>query len=245
MIKKAMILAAGLGTRLGDVTLNKPKALVEIGGEPMLFRLLKKMKKAGIEQVVINVHHHARQIMEEVRKQGDFGMEITFSDESDQLLDTGGALVKAMDFFTGDQPILIHNADILTNLNLNDLLQFHVHQQAEATLYISNRASSRALLFDDDKLLTGWANLKTNNFKWVNREKLNYKPLAFNGVWITMPHFVKEIPFTGKFSIIDAWLSMASRHKIIGFENNTVQWFDLGTPEKIAFAEEFLKMNPL
>jgi NDP-sugar pyrophosphorylase family protein len=202
------------------------------------------MKEAGIEQVVVNVHHHARQIMEEVRKQRDFGLEITFSDESDQLLDTGGALVKARDFFTGDQPILIHNADILTDLNLNDLLQFHVQQRAEATLFISNRASSRALLFDDDKLLTGWANLKTNTFKWVNSERLNYKPLAFNGVWISMPHFVNEIPFTGKFSIIDAWLSMASNHKIIGFENNTVQWFDLGTPEKIAIAEQFLNMKP-
>ncbi|PIQ27462.1 MAG: nucleotidyltransferase [Bacteroidetes bacterium CG18_big_fil_WC_8_21_14_2_50_41_14] len=244
MIKKAMILAAGTGTRLGHLTLDKPKALVEIAGMAMLHRLIERLKKAGIEQIIINVHHHAQQIKQYLDLHKGFGLDISFSDESNQLLDTGGALVAAREFFTGKNPILIHNADILTDVNLHDLWQFHTRHLAEATLFVSRRNSGRALLFNDEKRLTGWANLNTKTYRWVEGEQRQYQTLAYNGVWFAEPNFVQQIPFSGKFSIIDAWLAMALKHKIVGFENNSAHWFDMGTPEKIADAEEFLKQDP-
>lgn len=243
MISKAMILAAGLGTRLSSLTFNKPKALVEVDGIPMLHRLLLKLKENGFKQVMINLHHHASQIKESVELNQGFGLDVFFSDETNELLDTGGALVKARDFFTGDSPILVHNADILTNLNLNDLLQFHKRQHAKASLFVSHRNSGRALLFNARNELKGWTNVSTNSFKWTDGEQKNCHPLAFNGIWLAEPDFIQHLPFSGRFSIIDAWLAMAPGHKIVGFEDNSATWFDMGTPEKIAAAEQFLKLD--
>jgi len=243
MMKKAMILAAGLGTRLGDITLLKPKALVEVGGMPMLHRLLLKLKNAGVEEVMINVHHHAQQIMDSILKNDGFGLKILFSDESAQLLDTGGALVAAKDFFNGSNPILIHNADILTDVNLSQMLQFHTQNKARATLFVSDRKSSRSLLFDEGNQLAGWTNHNTQAFKWVNHPLPSYRALSFNGIWMVEPSFVQALPFSGKFSIIDGWLAMAKDHSIVGYQVDTCPWFDLGSPEKLVLAESFLTQN--
>lgn len=235
-----MILAAGLGTRLGDITLKKPKALVEVQGTPMLHRLLIHLRQEGIEQVCINVHHFADQIIESIRKENNFGLDICFSDEKSELLDTGGALLAAKDFFTGKEPILIHNADILTNLNFRQLHHFHVQNKAAATLFVSGRNSSRALLFDKQKQLTGWTNHTTGEFKWVSKPMTDFSAQSFNGVWLSDPEFIHQIPFTGKFSIIDAWLTMAKENRILGFQEDDCAWFDLGTSNKIAAAASFL-----
>lgn len=239
-IKKAMILAAGLGTRLGDITSNKPKSLVEVGGVPMLHRLLIHLREEGFKQVCINVHHLANQITESIRRQNNFGLDICFSDETDQLLDTGGALWAAKRFFTGEEPILIHNADILSNIDLNSFTQFHLKNHAQASLFVSKRISSRALLFNNQNQLAGWANLAKEEYKWVDGQITDYTPLSFNGVWITNPFFIQQMPFTGKFSIIDAWLTMAKEYNVLGYMDDS-PWFDLGTPEKIAAAEKYLK----
>ncbi len=235
-----MILAAGLGTRLGDITLKKPKALVEVQGMPMLHRLLIHLQKEGFEKVCINVHHFADQITESIRKVNNFGLDICYSDETTELLDTGGALVAAKDFFTGKEPVLIHNADILSNLNFNNLYHFHAQHKAAATLFVSGRNSSRSLLFDKQKLLTGWTNHATGEFKWVSKPMTDFSAQSFNGVWLSNPEFIHQIPLTGKFSIIDAWLNMAKERRIIGFQEDSCAWFDLGTNSKIEAAAAFL-----
>ncbi len=243
MIKKAMILAAGLGSRLGEITRNQPKALVKIDGVAMIDGLLFKLQNTGIEEVMINLHHHADKIIAHIAANQKLRMQIYFSDESDILLDTGGALVAAKAFFTGDSPILIHNVDILTNFDIKALERFHQQKKADATLFVSNRQSSRALLFDIRNYLTGWANFKTSEFKWVDKPTADYLSFSFNGVWLTNPELIDRIKFTGKFSIIDAWLQLASEQRLVGYVNDKARWHDLGTPEKIRNAEDELNLK--
>lgn len=241
MIKKAFILAAGLGTRLGIITEQKPKALVEINGKPMLQFVIEQLMKEGIEEFIINIHHHGQQVLEFLKSQNNFGAIIHISDESDLLLGTGGAIVKTNDHFTGTNPVLIYNVDVLSNLDLKALENYHSNNKALATLCVRKRQSSRQLLFDDDMKLVGWHNIKTGEFKWVDRERTNYQSLSYSGVYLTNPDFAEKIPFTGKFSIIEAWLKMASSHPIVGYLDESPFWFDLGTEEKISAAENYLK----
>jgi NDP-sugar pyrophosphorylase family protein len=243
IVKKAMILAAGLGSRLGSLTQEQPKALVKVGAIPMIDRLLIKLQEVGIEEVMINLHHLADMIKTHVNNQTHNGIEIRFSHETDLLLDTGGALVAAKNFFRGDLPVLIHNVDILTNLDISVMTDYHLKHQAQATLFVSGRSSQRALLFDKNFQLCGWTNLKTDEIKWVNHPSDNLSPLAYNGVWLAQPEFIHQIPFKEKFSIIDAWLHMAKNKSVIGYRNDQVSWHDLGTVEKISHAEDQLNLK--
>ena len=239
MIDKAMILAAGLGTRLGNITQQKPKALVPIQGIPMLeFTLLRLMQK-GIRKFVINIHHHADQVLKFLDK-AQFDAEIQISDERDQLLDTGGAIKKAAEFFNPSDNILVHNVDVVSDLDVEKLEQYHQKNQASVTLCVRKRASGRALLFDKEMQLTGWTNHKTQDFKWVNDATSEYSSFAFNGIYLMRGAFAHSILDTGRFSIIDTWLKMAKDHRILAFEDLSETWFDLGTAEKIAAAEKHL-----
>lgn len=236
-----MILAAGLGTRLGEMTESKPKALIEIYGVPMIERVILHLKSQGIEKFMVNIHHHGEQIIDFLAKHENFGVEITISDERNELLDTGGAILKAADFFNGDEPVLIHNVDVYSEVNIDKLLEYHNFKESFATLCVRKRSSGRALIFDNRNQLIGWVNMDDCIYKWVKRPLNRFQTLAYNGVYLVNPEFVTKIPFTGKFSIIDCWLEMAKTRKIMGYIDDSQAWFDYGTPEKINAAEKYFR----
>ncbi len=236
---KAFILAAGLGTRLGSLTADKPKALVEVNGKSMLENLVMHLKSQGIQQFLINIHHFAEKVIQHVKDKNNFGVDITFSDESQELLNTGGAIINAADFFKGDEIILVHNVDVASGMKLEELANYHKQKDALVTLCVRKRESSRALLFDEKMQLGGWANLVQDDYKWVGKPMKNYETFAYSGVYLAQPNFAEKLPFTGRFSIIDAWLKMAATERIVGFKDFSDYWFDLGTKEKIAVAEEY------
>ncbi|MDE6174694.1 MAG: NTP transferase domain-containing protein [Duncaniella sp.] len=158
---KALIFAAGLGTRLGSITQTCPKALVEVGGEPMLKRVILKLKRAGIDDMVVNIHHHADMIRDYLSSNNNFGVNILLSDESNELLDTGGGLLKAKDLLVTDSPVLLHNADILTDFNVSEMIESHRKSEADVTLLVAQRTTSRYLLFDDTLRMKGWTDIGT------------------------------------------------------------------------------------
>jgi len=238
-----MILAAGKGTRLRPLTKNKPKALVPFLGKPMLENLILRLKKQGFEEILINVHHHARQIIQFVEAHQSFGVDILFSHEKEALLDTGGAVAFAADFFKGNEPVLIHNVDIFSDLNFQVLIDYHIQKQSIATLVVRDRETSRKLLFNRDLRLKGWENLETGEIKWKGKPVEVVRSLAFSGIYVVSPDFARNLPFKGAFSIIDAWLEMAAGYKICAWIDKDSRWYDLGTPERMKQAEAELNVS--
>jgi len=241
MIKKAFILAAGLGTRLGKLTDNKPKALLEINGIPMLQLVIERLLNEGIDEFIINIHHHGQQVIDFLNKNENFGATIHISDEQDLLLDTGGAIAKAKAYFTGNDQVLIHNVDVISNLDIKELEIRHNINNAIATLCVRQRQSNRYLLFDDEMKLVGWRNTLTGEFKWIEKPKTVFQAFAYSGIYLVNSNFAGKISFKGNFSIIDAWLKMAANETIIGYPDNSPVWFDLGTKQKLKEAENYLK----
>ena len=239
---KAMILAAGMGTRLGLLTKNKPKALVSFAGRPMLESLILRLKDQGFEEILINVHHQAKQIMRFIKENDSFGLDIRFSHEKGKLLDTGGAIVFAREFIQGSEPVLIHNVDVYSDLDLRELIYRHIESQAFATLVLRDRETNRKLLFDKDLKLKGWENQQTGEKRWVGKPEENLTGLAYSGIYVVCPGFAGSIPFSGAFSIIDAWLEMASRYPICGWVDKDSRWYDLGSPGRIKNAEKELQV---
>jgi len=241
MIKQAFILAAGLGTRLGKQTENKPKALVELNGKPMLQLVMENLINKGINEFIINIHHFGQQILDFLHQHNNFRATVYISDERNLLLDTGGAIARAKAYLSINNPVLIHNVDVIAEPDLQKLEDFHNKNKALATLCVRQRPSNRQLLFDDKMNLVGWENVPTKEFRWVEKVMTNFYEYAYSGIYLTDPEFVCNLPFRDKFSIIDAWLKMASSHNIIGYHDKSPVWFDLGTEEKIREAENFLK----
>ncbi|NTV45677.1 MAG: nucleotidyltransferase family protein [Chlorobiales bacterium] len=242
---RAMIFAAGLGTRLHPITETRPKALVEVGGITLLETAIKTLLKFGFTDIIVNVHHFAEQIVGFLAANRNFGANITISDETDQLLDTGGGLKKASWFFNDSKPFLVYNVDILTNLDLGALYRAHECSGAIATLAIRNRPSSRYLLFDEldsDHSLTlcGWKNSKKNEIKIARPSKGELKELAFSGIHIIDPSLFELIKETGKFSIIDVYLKVAEAHLIQGYLHDKSLWLDVGKPDSLSKASELL-----
>lgn len=239
---KAMIFAAGLGTRLKPLTNDKPKALVEVDGKTLLERCINYLKKFGINEVVINVHHFSSQIIEFLRANNNLGITIHISDESEKLLDTGGGLLKARSLLGGEEPILIINVDILTNLNLHSLLEHHSKNHVLATLVVRERQSSRYLLFDEENYLTGWMNSKINEMKFVGSQlPKSYKMFAFSGIQIIQPELLHLITECGKFSIIDLYLRLAENNKVLAFLDKDSVWLDLGKYADLQKAEKLTR----
>ena len=235
----AMIFAAGLGTRLRPLTNDKPKALVGFNGQTLLQWNINRLKEAGFDRIVVNVHHFAPLVIKYLEENNGFGAEIIISDESDQLLDTGGGLKKAQRHFKEGQPILIHNVDIISNIDLKALYQFHLKHQALATLVVRNRNSSRVLLFDDDDLLVGWFNKLTNELKLPSTENqpdilFNW---AFSGIQVIDYKLLDLITETGKFSMIDVYLRLSVKQKIVAYHHNSDFWTDVGKIEELKTAE--------
>lgn len=236
---KAMIFAAGLGTRLKPFTENHPKALAIVNGKPLLQRNIEYLKSFGIDEVVINVHHFADQIIEFLEENNYFGIKITISDETDQVLETGGGLVKAKTNF--DEDFLVMNVDILTDLHLTNFIKAHQENKALATLAVSDRNSSRKLYFNDKNELKGWRNLKTQEeIKAVDSlDDLN--DLAFSGIHVINPALFDKITETGKFSIMKVYMDLMKTESIIGFDHSGGILIDVGRPESVLEAEQYFK----
>jgi len=235
----AMIFAAGLGTRLKPLTDNKPKALVEFNGQTLLQWNINRLKEAGFDRIVVNVHHFAPLVIKYLEENKGFGAEIIISDESDLLLDTGGGLKNAQRYFKEGQPILIHNVDIISNIDLKALYQFHLDHQALATLAVRVRNSSRLLIFDDDDLLIGWCNKLTNEVKIPSPETQPDKQFlwAFSGIQVIDYRLLDLISETGKFSLIDVYLRLSVSNKIMAYHHNKDIWTDVGKIEELKTAE--------
>lgn len=236
---KAMIFAAGLGTRLKPFTDNHPKALAVVNGKPLLQRNIEYLKSFGIEEIVINVHHFADQIIEFLEENNYFGIEITISDETDQVLETGGGLVKAKANFEED--FLVMNVDILTDLNLADFIKAHQENKALVTLAVSDRNSSRKLFFNKQNELKGWRNLKTEEEIKVIDSLDNCKELAFSGIHVISPALFDKITEKGKFSIMKVYMDLMQTESIIGFDHSGGILIDVGRPESVLEAEQFFK----
>lgn len=236
-----MLFCAGLGTRLKHLTANKPKALVEVAGKPLLQWNIENLKHAGIKEVVVNVHHFADQIIDFLKKNKNFGLDIHISDEREQLLDTGGGLAKASSFFK-EEPFLVHNVDILSDIDFNELMEYHFDNEAIATLAVSSRKTSRYLMFEDmNSMLTGWTNINTGELKISRITTGIITNYAFSGVQIIDPKIFSHFPEEKKFSSIDLFLEVAKTEKIICYEHDDKHWLDVGKPENIDKAERLLK----
>ena len=236
----AMIFAAGLGTRLMPLTAHVPKALVELKGQPLLWYALQNVIRAGATRVVVNTHHFSDQIAEYLNKQTFPGIEIAISDETDELLETGGGLLKAVPLFVPGNPILIHNADVLTNCNLSELVSAHTQSGALATLMVQQRKTDRYFLFDNNNQLAGWQNTKTGECQMATNPS-STEPLAFNGIQIVDYDICHQLGEIRKFSITKGYLDLAANHRIMAWKNWKGQWFDIGTIEKRQDAEhEFI-----
>ncbi len=238
---KAIILSAGLGSRLKDKTSAKPKALVEVAGRTMLESVILKLKDYGITEFLINIHHFGDKIITFLKENDNFGVDIIISDERCKLLNTGGAILAVRNFVAGSEPVLVHNVDVVSNLNIDELLRYHIENKCVATLCVRKRKSTRGLLFDDENNLVGWTNLQKKQFKWVSGVCDNFAVFAFSGIYLISPGFPDLISQVGSFSIIDAWLDIAKNNIIKAKIDNSDVWHDLGTAEKIRIAEAEIK----
>ena len=262
-MKQAMIFAAGLGTRLKPLTDTMPKALVKVGEQPLLWHVVMKLKAAGFERIVVNVHHFAQQIIDYLEANGRFGLDIRLSDESDGLLETGGGIKKARPLFDSNAPVLIHNVDILSNADLTAFYDSALTQQADALLMVSERTTKRYLLFDDDNLLRGWTNIETGELRpaTLRQEQISIHPScdpsvasdqrssapftlhqrAFSGIHVLSPRLfplMDDMP--ERFGIIDFYLKHCTDRRLMGHEQPGLQLLDVGKLDTLDAAERFL-----
>lgn len=260
-----MIFAAGLGTRLKPLTDTMPKALVRVGGEPLIKRVIMNLAAAGVDRIVVNVHHFAEQIIDYLKDNDNFGLDIRISDETAGLLETGGGIKKAAPLFDPAAPILIHNVDILSNVNLSEFYQIASRSEeseggsekrrvkseesnccgaVDAVLLVSWRKTKRYLLFNDDMKLVGWTNIDTGEVRSPYPE-LNPKECrmyAFAGIHALSPRLIKMMDeFPDRFGIIDFYLKACATHNIKGYVKDDLKLMDIGKLDTLAQAEEFLK----
>ncbi len=246
---KAMILAAGLGTRLRPLTDNRPKALVEVAGRTLLEITLSRLRAFGIREVIINVHHYADMILEYLKTNDNFGMRIEVSRE-EALLDSGGGLKKAAYFFLedshgADEPFILHNVDVISTIDLRRMVQFHTENQALATLAVQDRETSRYLLFDEQLRLCGRRSGRDQKTEFV-RSSQQAQALAFSGIHVISPHLFAMMIEEGVFSIITSYLHLAAhREKILAFRADEYYWRDLGRPDNVMQAAQDLKQKIL
>ena len=253
---QAMIFAAGLGTRLKPLTDRIPKALVRVGGEPLLKRVIFRLKDAGFTRIVVNVHHFSSQIIDYLRDNDNFGMDIRISDETDKLLETGGGIRKAWPLFDAHEPVLIHNVDILSNVDLGKFYQIETKDLTEesqeaspeekplaARLLVSERKTKRYLLFDDSMRLVGWTNIETGEVKspYPHLDSAKCKMYAFSGIHMVAPSIfplMEEEP--DKFPIMDFYLKHCDKVRIEGYVKNDLRLMDVGKQETLKEADAFL-----
>lgn len=241
----ALILAAGLGTRLGELTSDRPKALVEVCGRTMLEHQLRHLSAAGFDRFVINIHHFAPKVRAFLEEHKNFGLDIRLSDESDLLLDTGGGIRKAMRLFDNEQPVLVHNVDIFSSVDLKALYNGHIESGADSTLLVAQRSTSRYLYFDADGLLHGWSNEKTGQVRspFPDFDKSQFTPCTFQGIHVlsqTLLPLLDAIP-EPKFSITDFYVDNAARLRLRSVISDPGNWVDAGKPETLERASQIIR----
>ena len=239
MIKKALIFAAGKGTRLKPFTESHPKALALVNDVPLLERNIKYLQSFGVTEFVINVHHFGEQIVEFLEKNNHFGAKIDISDEKDELLETGGGLLFAQKYLENEENFLIMNADILTDLNIHELVKFHETHLPLATLAVSDRNSSRKLFFNSEMVLKGWMNKNSGETKMAELNN-DFKELAFSGIHCINSSIFDKIKRRGKFSIMEEYLDLMFENNILGFQHEA-RLIDVGRPESVIEAEKYFK----
>jgi NDP-sugar pyrophosphorylase family protein len=246
---RAMILAAGLGTRLKPFTNNHPKALAVVNGKSLLQRNVEYLLSFGITDIIVNVHHFADQIIAAVNKNKGWGASITISDETDEVLETGGGLLRAANYFESEDRWLVMNADILTNLDLHKMIAadeaYAIKAEGDlvATLAVTDRSSSRNLIFNQSGTLCGWKNNNTGEEKWALplRDPNTAVPKAFSGIQIVHAAFLQEVQLRGKFSLIDAYLQLAQHYAIHYYDHSDGILLDVGKPESLEKAATIFK----
>lgn len=237
---KAMLLAAGLGTRLKPFTDEHPKALALVNGKCLLQRNIEYLQLFGIHEVVVNVHHFAKQITDALIKYNGWGSHVEVSDETDAVLETGGGLKRAKDYFNHETHFVLMNVDVLTDLDLNKMISAYVKNKPLATLATTSRNSSRVLLFNDANYLCGWKNVKTGETKIPQTaEPLIEK--AFSGIHVIDQAFFELLHQEGKFSIIEAYLGLCTTQKIMSFNHSGGKFKDVGTAESVLEAEKMFQ----
>jgi NDP-sugar pyrophosphorylase family protein len=244
---KALVLAAGLGTRLRPLTNDRPKALVEVGGRTLLEITLARLRSFGIHDVIVNVHHYADMVIDHVKAADNFGMRIEFSRE-DILLDTGGGLKQASWFLGGkssgaEEPFILHNVDVISTIDLTRMVESHKKSDALASLAVQDRKTSRYLLFDEHAELCGRRLVKEEKIETV-RSSQQIAELAFTGIHVISPRIFPLLTEEGIFSIVPAYLRLAAQgEKILAFSADEYYWRDLGKPENIQEAEQDIKAD--
>jgi MurNAc alpha-1-phosphate uridylyltransferase len=233
---KGMIVAAGLGSRLKPWTDHHPKALAVVNGKSLLQRNVEYLQKHGVTELIVNVHHFATQIIEAIEKNKGWGSAITISDETKEVLETGGGLKKAAWYFEGVEDFVVMNADILTDMDLSSMISQHQQKNSLATLAVSNRDTSRYFLFDEQNVLSGWRNVKTGEEKIV-RDTETLVQKAFSGLHVINASLLKMISQDGKFSMVDVYLDLAKNNTVSCYDHTGSQLMDVGKPESIAKAE--------
>lgn len=236
---KAMILAAGLGTRLGNITENIPKALVDINGRSVLRIAVEKCTLAGFDDIIINVHHYADLVEREVENLRAEGFKISISDERDHLMETGGGLYKAKGFFI-DEPFILYNADIITDIDLKKMFSIHQSGKSLATLAVRHREGNRYFLTDNGGRLRGWINKSTGEKIVSGSGKLS--EVAFSGIHIINPQIFKYMD-DGRYTMTALYLQLSSKHIISTFLHDEGYWFDMGSPAKLEEVRKYLKEN--
>ena len=235
-----MIFSAGLGTRFKPWTDKHPKALAIVNGKTLLQRNIEYLQQYNITDVVVNVHHFANQVIDAINKNDGWGSKVTISNESDEVLETGGGLLKAKEFLQSGEPFITLNADFLTDLNIDKLLEFHKNKKALVSFGITNRKTSRNFLFDADNRLCGWRNINTGDEK-ISIPKNNLKEMAYSCVVVFEPQIFELVPQRGKFSLVETYLSLAARYPIYGYDHSGDKLVDVGKPESVAIAEKLFK----
>lgn len=235
---QAFILAAGLGTRLKPLTDSLPKALVDVNGVSLLEHNINKLIDFGCKHIVINVHHFPEMIIEHIANK-HYPCDIFISDETDKLLDTGGGLLNAKDNFDFSKDILIHNVDIVSKIDFNEFYNYHKSNKTLATLAVSQRETSRYLLFDKDNFLCGWENTKTNE-RIISNERTELFPFGFSGIQFINPELINLLKNKESFPIIPEYLKISTHHPISSFVHSKDIWVDVGRVESIEKAERLL-----
>lgn len=243
---KAIVFAAGLGTRLRPMTNTVPKALVEVKGQTMLKHVIDHLKHHNVTEIVINVHHLADKIESYLKANSGFGMNIHISDERQLLLDTGGAILKARKWLDGTEPFLIYNADVLTDVDLTAMADHHIKTDADATLLVNERATTRYIMMNSDELMQGWINIQSGDIKPAGLSIPGLHPMAFSGLHIMSPRMLDSLAEYGAsdpvFSIMSFYIDTCSRHRYMGFKSPTpYQWYDIGKITTLQAAEQNFK----
>lgn len=239
-IMEVFLMAAGLGTRLRPLTLHKPKALVEVAGRTLLQINIEQLVRQGASRIVVNVHHFAS-MMKDFIASHHWDCEVVVSDESAMLMDTGGGLKKAAPLFSRTQPILVYNVDVLSDISVQEMMSQHLRTKALATLAVSQRNTQRYLLFNMDNRLVGWRNKASGEERWARQAVRDCNELAFSGMAVVEPEMLDLLPpADAPYAIVPEYLRLANQHIVNGFCHPAAQWLDVGKPETLPLAKDFL-----